>query len=82
MHFAPSAARLTNTKPRQCVKYFKNIGYEIVDENDNPDVFVLNSCTVTAESDRKNTADIKAYKKAKPKLYNGALRLYGAGLSR
>ena len=45
---------------------FQNIGYEIVDENDNPDVFVLNSCTVTAESDRKTRQTLRHIRKQNP----------------
>ena len=39
-------------------------GYEIVD--DNPDVFIINSCTVTAESDRKTRQTVRKYRKKYP----------------
>lgn len=38
-------------------------GYEIVTENDNPDVFIINSCTVTAESDRKTRQMVRKYRR-------------------
>ena len=40
-------------------------GYEIVDD-DNPDVFIINSCTVTAESDRKTRQTVRKYRKKYP----------------
>ena len=49
-------------------------GYEIVGENDCPDVFVINSCTVTAESDRKTRQTVRHYRK---KLPNAVLVLTG-----
>ena len=38
-------------------------GYEIVTENDSPDVFIINSCTVTAESDRKTRQMVRKYRR-------------------
>lgn len=38
-------------------------GYEIVTDNDNPDVFIINSCTVTAESDRKTRQMVRKYRR-------------------
>ncbi|MBQ5590133.1 MAG: tRNA (N(6)-L-threonylcarbamoyladenosine(37)-C(2))-methylthiotransferase MtaB [Clostridia bacterium] len=38
-------------------------GYEIVEENDSPDVFIINSCTVTAESDRKTRQMVRKYRR-------------------
>lgn len=41
-------------------------GYEIVDEDSSPDVFIINSCTVTAESDRKTRQTVHKYRKKLP----------------
>lgn len=41
-------------------------GYEIVSEDDCPDVFVINSCTVTAESDRKTRQTVRKYRRKLP----------------
>lgn len=41
-------------------------GYEIVDEDSSPDVFIINSCTVTAESDRKTRQMVHKYRKKLP----------------
>jgi len=41
-------------------------GYEIVTEDDLPDVFIINSCTVTAESDRKTRQMVRKYRRKLP----------------
>ncbi len=43
-----------------------NNGYEIAGDGDTPDVFLLNTCTVTAESDRKNRQALRRIKKLYP----------------
>lgn len=45
---------------------FERNGYITVSTDDNPDVIVINSCTVTAESDRKSRQQIRHFKKAYP----------------
>lgn len=49
-------------------------GYEIVSEDDSPDVFVINSCTVTSESDRKTRQMVRKYRR---KLNNSVIVLTG-----
>ena len=44
----------------------KAIGYEIVDSKADADVYVINSCTVTAESDRKTRQTVRRIKKQHP----------------
>ena len=44
----------------------QNHGYEIVDADSSPDVFIINSCTVTAESDRKTRQMINRWRKKLP----------------
>lgn len=44
----------------------KKRGYEIAAENDTADVFVVNSCTVTAESDRKTRQAVRRFKRQNP----------------
>lgn len=41
-------------------------GFEIVEETDCPDVFIINSCTVTAESDRKTRQMVRKYRRLLP----------------
>ncbi len=41
-------------------------GFIIVDTNENADVYIINSCTVTAESDRKTRQAVRKFKKLHP----------------
>lgn len=41
-------------------------GYEIVDGKDSSDVVIVNSCTVTAESDRKTRQAVRRFKRQNP----------------
>ncbi len=47
-------------------RLFEERGYISVSAEDNPDVFVLNSCTVTAESDRKTRQTLRHFKRKSP----------------
>lgn len=49
-------------------------GYEIVSEDDFPDVFIINSCTVTSESDRKTRQMVRKYRR---KFENSVIVLTG-----
>ena len=44
----------------------QNRGYDIVEIDDYPDVFIINSCTVTAESDRKTRSTVRKIRKKLP----------------
>ena len=44
----------------------QNRGYEIVEIDDYPDVFIIISCTVTAESDRKARSPVRKIRKKLP----------------
>ena len=46
---------------------FKKIGYEVVSEEDTADVYVVNSCTVTAMADRKSRQYIRRVRRQAPK---------------
>lgn len=45
---------------------FAAMGYEIADPADEADVYIINSCSVTAESDRKTRQTVRKYKKLHP----------------
>lgn len=45
---------------------FKNAGYEIVNEDDFADVYVINTCSVTNMSDRKSRQYIRKMKRVNP----------------
>ncbi|MFO7887998.1 MAG: tRNA (N(6)-L-threonylcarbamoyladenosine(37)-C(2))-methylthiotransferase MtaB [Eubacteriales bacterium] len=42
---------------------FKKNGYNIVEETENADIFIINSCTVTSASDRKTRQTIRKFRK-------------------
>ncbi len=42
---------------------FKKNGYKIVEETENADIFIINSCTVTSASDRKTRQTIRKFGK-------------------
>ncbi len=44
----------------------ENHGFEIIDCSEKADVYVINSCTVTAESDRKTRQTVRHFKKQNP----------------
>lgn len=44
------------------ISLFKNRGYTIVDFNDNPDIYIINTCTVTNNSDKKDRKVINSIK--------------------
>lgn len=44
----------------------KREGYETVDERENADIYVINSCTVTAEADKKTRQTVRRFKRNNP----------------
>ena len=48
------------------MKDFRQQGYEIVDERDYADVYIINTCTVTAVADRKSRQYIRRMKSVNP----------------
>lgn len=46
--------------------HFRAAGYEIVDEKDFADVYIINTCTVTAVADKKSRQYIRRMKKVNP----------------
>ena len=46
----------------------KKRGYEITENEQDADIFVINSCTVTSESDRKTRQCVRHYKNKYPEI--------------
>lgn len=46
---------------------FENAGYTLASKSDIPDLLIINSCTVTAESDRKTRQTVRRFRKSLPK---------------
>lgn len=44
----------------------KKMGYETANGNEEADIFIVNSCTVTAESDRKTRQAVRRFKRQNP----------------
>ena len=44
----------------------ENAGYSIVDHTEKADIYIVNSCTVTSESDRKNRQAVRRLKRQNP----------------
>ena len=45
---------------------FRSEGYEVVDEREFADVYIINTCTVTAVADKKSRQYIRRMKKVNP----------------
>jgi len=52
--FKTLGCRLNQSETDSLVSVFHHAGYNIVDINDNADVYVINTCTVTNQSDKKS----------------------------
>lgn len=51
---------------QEMISSLKANGYEIVDSKDDADIYIINSCTVTAESSRKSRQAARRYRKMHP----------------
>lgn len=49
-----------------CMELLSNDGFEVVQPKESADVYVVNSCTVTAESDRKTRQTVRSFKRKHP----------------
>lgn len=64
--FSTHGCKVNQYETQALRELFINSGHEIAGDGDTPDVFLLNSCTVTAESDRKNRQALRRIKKLYP----------------
>jgi threonylcarbamoyladenosine tRNA methylthiotransferase MtaB len=55
---------------------FLNKGYELVDEDDFADVYVINTCTVTGLSDKKSRQFIRRVRKINPEAVTAVIGCY------
>lgn len=51
---------------QEMISLFKSNGYIVVDAKDSADIYVINSCTVTAESSRKSRQAARRFRNAHP----------------
>ena len=47
--------------------YFKSKGYEVVNDQEQADIYIINTCTVTSEADRSSRQAIHRAKRKNPK---------------
>ncbi len=64
--FCTHGCKVNQYETQSLRELFLHNGYELAKKGETPDVFLLNSCTVTAESDRKNRQMLRRIKKKYP----------------
>ena len=64
--FHTLGCKVNQYETQEMREQLKKNGYEITDDENCADVFVINSCTVTSESDRKTRQCVRHYKKKHP----------------
>ena len=72
--FYTLGCKVNQYETQSMIECFKRAGHEIVPDSVIPDVFIINSCTVTAESDRKTRQILHRYRQKFP---NAVLVLCG-----
>lgn len=64
--FHTLGCKVNQYETQEMREQIKNCGYEITENENEADIFVVNSCTVTSESDRKTRQCVRHYKKNHP----------------
>lgn len=64
--FHTLGCKVNQYETQEMREQLNNEGYEITENENEADVFVINSCTVTSESDRKSRQCVRHYKKNHP----------------
>ena len=64
--FHTLGCKVNQYESQEMREQLKKNGYEITEDESQADVFVINSCTVTSESDRKTRQCVRRYKKNHP----------------
>ncbi len=64
--FYTLGCKVNQYETQSMIECFKKEGHEIVPDSVVPDVFIINSCTVTAESDRKTRQMLHRYRQKYP----------------
>lgn len=58
--------KLNQSDSQELARDFRKNGYKLTERNENPDVYVINTCTVTSQADSKARKAIRAAKKKNP----------------
>ena len=64
--FYTLGCKVNQYETQSIAELFKSSGYIVVENDASPDVFIINSCTVTAESDRKTRQVLRRFRKMYP----------------
>ncbi len=64
--FHTLGCKVNQYETQEMREQLKKNGYEITEDENIADIFVINSCTVTSESDRKTRQCVRHYKKKYP----------------
>lgn len=64
--FHTLGCKVNQYETQEMREQLNNNGYEITENENEADIFVVNSCTVTGESDRKSRQCVRHYKKNHP----------------
>lgn len=72
--FHTLGCKVNQYETQEMREQLKTAGYEITENESSADIFIINSCTVTSESDRKTRQCVRHYKKSYP---NAAVVLTG-----
>ena len=68
--------KLNQAETEALARRFSKEGYLVVSKNDNADVYILNTCTVTGVADRKSRNLLKAARRRNPDALIVALGCY------
>lgn len=66
--FYTLGCKVNQYESQAMAELFKDRSHEIVNADQNPDVIVINSCSVTSESDRKTRQIFRKFKKNNPEI--------------
>ncbi len=65
-YFHTLGCKVNQYESQEMRELVRKNGYDITEDESKADVFVINSCTVTSESDRKSRQQVRHYRKLNP----------------
>ena len=74
--FYTLGCKLNFSETSTIARQFESRGYKKVDFNDSPDIFIINTCSVTANADKKCRKVVKEAKKISPDSYVAIIGCY------
>ena len=72
--FYTLGCKLNFSETSTIARDFESSGYAKVDFDDQPDIFVINTCSVTENADKKCKQLIKRAKKINPNITKGIIK--------